>query len=385
VAQMVTTIIEDILKEEFPEKNLGSLTGPAWKEKRTIFQKDITPPQVAQSYLPLLHEAIRGLADHMPEIIELPECFVLCSIDLFHSILFGTSIKPFDGPWEKNKWYPFVSKGDNIFPLLLKYIQSVEEEKPALQKQIREIYKYLIGLTKEEFSKCMENIDEVEKYPVKPYFPRLYEQGHISGKSAETSSFLIAALDTTAYALAWLFYNLGTSPLAQEKLYDEVNRVLKGELLKEEHLKSVPYLRACLKESFRLNNVVTSNVRILDTDIELQNYNIKAGTMITLSTIPYCLDESVFKNSDEYIPDRWLDEGNNKGLHNHPYMILPFGIGARMCLGARAAETEMMGLITAVLQRYRFEVVPSTEPRRILTDSTSKLRPKPKYKFYPRK
>lgn len=65
-----------------------------------------------------------------------------------------------------------------------------------------------------------------------------------------------------------------------------------------------------------------------------------------LHHIPAHLDE-YFPKAMEFIPERWI-KGHELESHHHPYTLLPFGFGTRMCLGRRLAELEMKLLIAKV-------------------------------------
>merc|ERR1712050_213327 len=70
---------------------------------------------------------------------------------------------------------------------------------------------------------------------------------------AETMMFLLmAGVDTTGYIVNWLMINLAANPGPQELLRDELSAVLKGGDLESQHLESLPYLKACIRESHRL-------------------------------------------------------------------------------------------------------------------------------------
>lgn len=46
-------------------------------------------------------------------------------------------------------------------------------------------------------------------------------------------------------------------------------------------------------------------------------------------------------------PERWLKENDDKKLH--PFASLPYGHGARMCLGRRFADLEIQVILAKVM------------------------------------
>jgi len=162
-----------------------------------------------------------------------------------------------------------------------------------------------------------------------------------------------AGVDTTANSLLWLMYNLGRNPHVQEKLYQEIENVVgKEEDVTSQSLAKLSYLKACVKESLRLNPVLPSNARILDKDIVLQGYNVPAKTFVILENYCIARSEKYFQDPLEFKPERWLRENKDE---SHPFSSVPFGFGSRMCLGRRLAELEMYLFVCKLLQRFRLE------------------------------
>lgn len=58
-----------------------------------------------------------------------------------------------------------------------------------------------------------------------------------------------------------------------------------------------------------------------------------------------CHMEKYFDRASEFIPERWLGEGRQSVP---PFAYIPFGHGARMCIGRRFAEQELMMAAMAV-------------------------------------
>lgn len=56
-------------------------------------------------------------------------------------------------------------------------------------------------------------------------------------------------------------------------------------------------------------------------------------------------DSTIFPDADEFKPERWMRE---EGKTTHNFASLPFGFGARGCIGRRVAELEMYLLIARV-------------------------------------
>ena len=51
---------------------------------------------------------------------------------------------------------------------------------------------------------------------------------------------------------------------------------------------------------------------------------------VVLSTMRY--DEALFVNAGQFLPERWLRDRENK-YRTDPFTFLPFGFGARSCIG----------------------------------------------------
>lgn len=60
----------------------------------------------------------------------------------------------------------------------------------------------------------------------------------------------------------------------------------------------------------------------------------------------YVRDPTVFR------PERWLKPDRE---NMHPFLFLPFGHGARMCIGRRFAEQEISVLVTKMVRNFRVE------------------------------
>ena len=90
--------------------------------------------------------------------------------------------------------------------------------------------------------------------------------------------FISGGINTVSNSLSFILFHLAANPAVQEKLFDEISRVLgtNDQPITGQHLNKMTYLKACVKESFRLNSTIPCLVRILPDDIVLNGYRVPA-------------------------------------------------------------------------------------------------------------
>jgi len=58
--------------------------------------------------------------------------------------------------------------------------------------------------------------------------------------------------------------------------------------------------------------------------------------------------EEYVSDPEDFVPERWMKDTNEKEYKMHPFASLPYGYGARMCLGRRFADLEIQVLLAKV-------------------------------------
>lgn len=195
---------------------------------------------------------------------------------------------------------------------------------------------------------------------------------------------MFAGIDTTGSTSAFLLYHIASNPEKQEILYEEIVNVIghKNEPITESKLNKMRYLKACLHESQRMLPAIVGSSRVAQEDYVLSGYQIPKGTLvINYNQVASNCSEN-FKNPEQYLPERWL-RSNPESKSTHPFSSLPFGHGARSCLGRRFALLELHCLMIKVLQNYRLEY--HGEPVDIITEFLNIPDREVKVKFLDRK
>ncbi|XP_034236373.1 probable cytochrome P450 301a1, mitochondrial [Thrips palmi] len=167
---------------------------------------------------------------------------------------------------------------------------------------------------------------------------------------------LLAGIDTTGTVVATVMYQLATNPDKQQKLHEELDRVIPdpSKPLTKQQLEDMRYLRACIKESMRVMPILVGNARTTIRDLVIGGYQVPKGTLVSMSTREMTSNEAYFPRALEFLPERWLPGADDiKGTH--PFAFLPFGFGPRMCVGRRFADLEIETVVAKVFRNFSME------------------------------
>lgn len=167
-----------------------------------------------------------------------------------------------------------------------------------------------------------------------------------------TEGTFSGGVHTTASTLIVLLHALRKQPEAQQKMYEEIQAVLKKrEQPSYEQYLDLSYVKAFMKEVFRTMPSPLANIRVLDIPIILSGYHVPAGVKIILSAVATEAMQEKSYGSDfaTFSPSRWL---RSSSTNMHPFASLPFGFGPRMCVGKRFVEMEMAVFLIRLVQKY---------------------------------
>ncbi|TMW66056.1 hypothetical protein Poli38472_003821 [Pythium oligandrum] len=177
-------------------------------------------------------------------------------------------------------------------------------------------------------------------------------------------ALVFAARDTTADTLVWLFYSLTKHPEIEKKLRDEMALELSGlsddnsTYLTAEHLKSLVYLEAVIKETLRLYPAGALTLREAAEDTVIcGDIFIRKGQQVMMPQFSVSRNKSVWgPDAAEFRPERWIDEATGKIKPVPPFKFFTFSAGPRICVGMNLAMMELRVVTANLLYRYRFEL-----------------------------
>lgn len=166
---------------------------------------------------------------------------------------------------------------------------------------------------------------------------------------------LLAGLHTTSYTAAFLLYQLAINQTSQDSVRREVDKYLsQDELTTSNSIDKLTMLKYCLKETMRLNPVSIGTGRLIQDNLVLNSYEIPKGTMVITQNQVASLDANIYTEPNKFKPDRWA---HYRSCPRHekpsPFATLPFGFGARLCIGQRIAEFQIKLLAARLLQNFQ--------------------------------
>jgi cytochrome P450 len=164
----------------------------------------------------------------------------------------------------------------------------------------------------------------------------------------ELRTMLAAGHETTAIAMAWALDWIHRSARIRERLVGEIHAL--GEKPAPDALAKLPYLSAVCDETLRIHPVVTMVSRRLLQPFTLRGIELPAGVGVMAAIAKVQHDPTIYPEPEVFRPERFLERKFT------PFEYLPFGGGARRCLGAAFALYEMKVVLGSLLAAHRFAV-----------------------------
>jgi cytochrome P450 len=181
----------------------------------------------------------------------------------------------------------------------------------------------------------------------------------------EALTLLLAGHETTAVAMAWTWLELSRHPDVCAWLETELDSAAGRSAVAAADWQRLPRTRAVIAESMRLHPPAHTIGRRLLEPQELGGRQLAAGTLCLISIYALHRDARSWSKPLDFEPGRWLDvdgryderaPGQPRGAY------LPFGAGARICIGAQMAQMEAVLVMATLAQQFRAEVPAGFDP-----------------------
>ncbi|KAL1771550.1 cytochrome P450 2K1-like [Sigmodon hispidus] len=173
---------------------------------------------------------------------------------------------------------------------------------------------------------------------------------------ALVSNLFAAGTETTASTLRWGIILMMRYPEVQEKVHDEIIKVVGSAQPRIEHRTQMPYTDAVVHEIQRFANILpTSLPHETTTDVIFKNFYIPKGTEVITLLMSVLQDQTQWETPDTFNPAHFLSP-EGKFIKKEAFM--PFSVGRRMCAGEPLAKMELFLFFVSLMQKFTFQPPP---------------------------
>ncbi|MDX1413954.1 MAG: cytochrome P450 [Candidatus Promineifilaceae bacterium] len=271
-------------------------------------------------------------------------------------IFMGTLLDVDFTPDMERMWQPILKAIKFISPGL--WILWPNMPRPGYKKALAEMDDYLYGIIRQRRERnsvqrtASVSVDGDESLPA----DLLTHLTHIPGLSDDLIrdqilTMLIAGHDTSTALLAWALHLLGQYAEVMEQAVREVDAVIGSGDITEKQMNRLPYLDMLIKETLRLYPPIHVGNRIVAQDTAVCGYELKAGMRVMASIYLSHRDERYWDAPNEFQPRRFARRAEKPPA----FTYVPFGGGARTCIGASFAQIEAKVVLARVLQRFALQ------------------------------
>ncbi|XP_072973176.1 indole-2-monooxygenase-like [Typha angustifolia] len=142
-----------------------------------------------------------------------------------------------------------------------------------------------------------------------------------------------AGTDTCYITLEWAMAELIKDFEAMKKLQEEIRRIAYGkEMVKEEDLIKMSYLKAVIKEVLRLHPSAPLLIpRESMENCQIEGYQIPKRTRVIINAWAINRDPKYWEAAEKFHPERFIE--SSVDYKGNDFQFIPFGAGRRICPG----------------------------------------------------
>ncbi|KPM36157.1 hypothetical protein AK830_g10426 [Neonectria ditissima] len=178
-----------------------------------------------------------------------------------------------------------------------------------------------------------------------------------------------AGSDTTGITLTAILFNILQNPGVLQKLRDELDTALATGQISDPitftESQGLPYLQAVFKESMRMHPATGLPMwRVVPPEgVVLCDRYFPGGAVVGTNTWVAHYNCDVYgKDVEDFRPERWIDN-DKETLDSMNRYFMPFGLGARTCIGKNISLLEIGKLVPQLVQKFDFQLLDSSKPR----------------------
>ncbi|KAJ1422937.1 Cytochrome P450 [Sesbania bispinosa] len=179
---------------------------------------------------------------------------------------------------------------------------------------------------------------------------------------AQIIELMIELVDNPSNAVEWALAEMINKPELLQRATEELDNVVgKERLVQESDIPKLNFVKACVREAFRLHPIVAFNVpHVSMTDTMVCNYLIPKGSHVLLSRSGLGRNPKVWTEPHKFKPERHLkSDGSDVVLTEPDLRFISFSTGRRSCPGVMLGTTMTVMLLARLLQGFHWSAPPN--------------------------
>nr|XP_011469756.1 PREDICTED: cytochrome P450 71A4-like [Fragaria vesca subsp. vesca] len=165
---------------------------------------------------------------------------------------------------------------------------------------------------------------------------------------------VFTAGNDTHTIIDWAMSELLRHPRVMNKLQNEVRGIAGSKtMVTEDDLVGMNYLRAVIKETFRLYPTIpVLPPKVLTQHVKINGYDIKVDTQAVVNIWKINRDSKSFDNPEKFEPERFLNSSID--FKGNDFQLIPFGSGRRMCPAIQYASAIIEIALANIVHKFNW-------------------------------
>lgn len=166
---------------------------------------------------------------------------------------------------------------------------------------------------------------------------------------------MLGGADNPSNAVECALAEMINQPDILQQATKEVDKVVgKQRMVQESDIPKLNYVKACIREAFRLHPVVPFNPpHVSMNDTKVGNYFVPKGSHVLLSRLGLGRNPKVWNEPHKFKPERHLKNDGTMTVLSEPYLkFISFGTGRRGCPAVTLGTTMTVMLLARLLHAF---------------------------------
>ncbi|TKV92789.1 hypothetical protein SEVIR_9G183500v4 [Setaria viridis] len=215
-------------------------------------------------------------------------------------------------------------------------------------------------------------LNYVYSFCISDYFPVSIGLD-LDGHEKDSEGRPLLSLEEIKAQAAWALAEMMNKPEIMEKAMDELNTVVgKERLVQESNIPHLNYLKACIREAFRMHPYHPFNPpHVAMEDTTIVGYLIPKDSHVLISRVGLGRNPNIWLDPHEFQPERHLMNSSNVVLTEPGLRFMSFSTGRRGCPGVSLGSSVKVMLLARLLQGFSWTKLPGVQTIELKESPTS--------------